>query len=135
MPTKVLPPCSRSQTADYLTIVAQQKQFKLQVCQECNTVQYPPRDVCGHCLGETLNWQSVSNLGTVIAKSVLHHSILEYFKDKTPYHIALVKLDCGPSIIVSTPSFIQVSDKVVLSITLDQSQKAILVANLDCSKE
>src|SRR5690625_6142847 len=54
-----LPPATRSRQALGLTAAAAEGQFKLQVCQSCNAVQYPPRELCHQCLSSKLLWQRV----------------------------------------------------------------------------
>jgi uncharacterized OB-fold protein len=68
----------------------------LQVCAQCGAVQYPPRELCGNCLSDTLEWQAVDQRGTVVACTVLQHSLEPYFSTRTPWPLASVQLDCGP---------------------------------------
>ena len=42
-----LPPNARGRVALGLTAAAALGRFELQVCKECATVQYPPREACG----------------------------------------------------------------------------------------
>ena len=44
-----LPPNARGRVALGLTAAAALGRFELQVCKECATVQYPPREACGNC--------------------------------------------------------------------------------------
>lgn len=123
-----LPPHARSQTALHLNRIAESGSFSLQVCQECQTVQYPPRDVCSHCLGPQLQWQAVDSTATLVAQSTLYHSNEPYFQAKLPWHIATAKLDCGPVAIVNLPSPLPLGQRLQLTLTLDASHSAVLTA-------
>jgi len=68
----------------------------LQRCRDCATVQYPPREVCRHCLGDQLRWQQVDGNATVLATVALHHSLEADFLARLPWHIASLELDAGP---------------------------------------
>jgi uncharacterized OB-fold protein len=70
----------------------------LQHCVNCDTVQYPPAEICRHCLGNELLWRKTSTRGTILSAVSLHHSLWEYFKRRianTPWPVATVKLDSG----------------------------------------
>ncbi len=126
--TQILPPGARSATAAGLTEAAKRGEFALQVCPSCSTVQYPARDVCGHCLNTTLNWQPVADTGVLCATTTLHHSNEPYFQARLPWRIGTVALDCGPFAIAHLPEGGQAEDKVRLSLELDAGGVAVLVA-------
>lgn len=125
-----LPPSTRSEAAQGLTTAAEQGQFALQVCNACQTVQYPPRDVCCSCLHDDLLWQPVPNLATVVASSTLHHSNEPYFQNQLPWRIGTVKLDCGPVAIAHLKDNLQIGDRTALSLELDPANVGVLVAKL-----
>lgn len=122
------PPKARSAAASGLTEAAEQGIFKLQVCTTCQTVQYPPRDVCSHCLNDDLPWQEVPNGASVVASSTLHHSNEPYFQEKMPWRIATVKLDCGPVAIAHLNDHLETGSRAVLSLELDPANVGVLVA-------
>ena len=126
--TQSLPPHARSTTALHLNEIAKSGSFSLQVCQECHTVQYPPRDVCSHCLGAGLLWQAVDPTATLVACSTLHHSNEPYFQAKLPWYIGTAKLDCGPVAIVNLPVSLPLGQRLRLALELDASQSAVLNA-------
>lgn len=49
-----LPPYARSRVALGLTAAAAEGRFELQVCDDCGTTQYPPREACRKCLSTQL---------------------------------------------------------------------------------
>lgn len=122
------PPTTRSTAAAGLTTAAEQGQFALQVCSACQTVQYPPRDVCCNCLHDELPWQPVANSATVVASSTLHHSTEPYFQEKMPWRIGAVQLDCGPVAIAHLQDGLTTGARATLSLELDPAQMGVLVA-------
>src|SRR5690554_73753 len=94
-----LPPGMRSRRASGLTAAAAQGHFEMQVCQDCEAVQYPPRDVCHHCLSANLSWQPVNPKGKLIAMTTLEHSNDLYFRERLPWRVGTVVMDAGPSVV------------------------------------
>ncbi len=123
-----LPPGTRSRCALGLTAAAALGRFELQVCPQCRTVQYPPREVCGHCLSDRLAWQAVSPLGTLLASTVLHHSNDLYFRERLPWRIGTVHLAAGPAIVAHVHGDCVDGDAVRLALKLDRSGQAVMIA-------
>nr|MCH9673091.1 OB-fold domain-containing protein [Gammaproteobacteria bacterium] len=122
-----LPPSARSREALGLVAQAAEGKFRLQVCAQCNAVQYPPRQLCKQCLGDTLPWRTVSDRGQLLAKTALHHSNDNYFRERLPWRLGLVKLDCGPSVVVHLVSACADDALVRVALKLDPSGRAALV--------
>lgn len=93
------PPSTRSKPALGLDAPAAQGRLDLQVCDECGTVQYPPREACVRCLSVQLNWKPQDGRGEIIAETTLHHSLDPFFRDKLPWRVGLVRLDAGPVVV------------------------------------
>ena len=93
------PPGARSRRALGLTAAAAQGEFKLQVCQSCSAVQYPPREVCHECLSEQLQWSPVDPRGTLLAGTTLDHSNDMYFRERLPWRVGTVIMNAGPSVV------------------------------------
>lgn len=123
-----LPPSARSAAAAGLTDAAAHHQFQLQVCSACQTVQYPPRDVCCQCLHDDLPWQNVPSLATVVASSTLHHSNEPYFQAQMPWRIGTVTLDCGPVAIAHLNDHLKTGDRAQLFLELNAAHVGVLVA-------
>ena len=71
--------------------------IRLQRCVDCGAAQYPPREVCGACLSDRLEWQSTDSLpARVLARTLLHHSNEPRFRQRLPLTIGLVQFDAGP---------------------------------------
>jgi uncharacterized OB-fold protein len=93
-----LPPTVRSNAAAGLTAAASAGRLELQVCAACNAVQYPPREACHVCLGTELQWRSQEGGGELLAVTRIRVSHNAYFKERLPWPVALVRLDCGPTV-------------------------------------
>ena len=65
--TASLPPSARSRVALGLTAAAAEGRFELQVCQDCDSVQYPPREACCKCLSPQLRWREQDGAGQLLA--------------------------------------------------------------------
>lgn len=124
-----LPPGGRSRVALGLTAAAALGRFELQQCADCEKVQYPPREACERCLSIRLAWKKQSELGELLADTTLHHSNDLFFRERLPWRLGLVRLDCGPSVVAHlhgdvarAPSHVRVAAR------LDRAGQAVLVA-------
>ena len=123
------PPVARSQAAAGLTVAALRGCFELQVCGECRTVQYPPREACYCCLSLNLEWRRQSGEGELISETVLHYSYEAYFRQRLPWRIGMVRLDCGPTVIAHLDNAVPAAPCLVRVVAyLDEAGQASLVA-------
>ncbi len=123
-----LPPASRSRRALGLTASAAAGKFDLQVCQECQAVQYPPREVCHRCLSDQLLWQPVAPRGTLLASTTLRHSNDLFFRERLPWRIGTVQLESGPRAIAHVHGDCEDGKPVKLALKLDRSGQAVMIA-------
>lgn len=123
-----LPPASRSRAALGLTRAAAEGRFELQVCADCDAVQYPPREVCGDCLSERLDWRPVADGGALIATTTLRHSNDLYFRERLPWRVGTVRMDAGPSVVAHVHEDCADGARVRLALKLDRSGQAVLYA-------
>ncbi len=125
----LLPPAGRSRVALALTAAAALGRFELQVCNECGAVQYPPREACHRCLSLELRWRAQSGEGELISETVLHHSHDVYFRDRVPWRLGMVRLDCGPTVVAHLHSGVPAAPfRVRLVARLDKAGQAALIA-------
>jgi NAD(P)-dependent dehydrogenase (short-subunit alcohol dehydrogenase family)/uncharacterized OB-fold protein len=124
-----LPPGARSRVALGLTAAAAEGRFALQVCLDCAAVQYPPREACHRCLSVRLSWRSQSGDGELLSDTVLHHSNDLFFRERLPWRLGLVRLDCGPAVVAHLHGSIEVPPtRVRVRAMLDRAGQAVLVA-------
>jgi NAD(P)-dependent dehydrogenase (short-subunit alcohol dehydrogenase family)/uncharacterized OB-fold protein len=124
-----LPPAVRSRAALGLTAAAAQGRFQLQVCADCGTVQYPPRETCHRCLSDRLPWTDQSGSGELIAETSVHLSQDAYFRERVPWRVGMVRLDAGPTLIAHLPAVGAAAPaRVRVAAKLDKSGQGVLVA-------
>ena len=68
-------------------------EFRLQSCQSCQLLRYPPTTACPWCGHGEAQWQAVEPKGTIYSYAEVHHAIQPEFKDHLPYLILVVELD------------------------------------------
>ncbi|MDE4139128.1 MULTISPECIES: SDR family NAD(P)-dependent oxidoreductase [Rhodobacterales] len=124
----VLPPATRSRAALGLGVMAAQGRFGLQVCADCQAVQYPPRDACHKCLSTDLPWQDVDPSGTVMAETTIRVSPEPYFRERMPWRMGAVKLDAGPMLNCHLHGEVGRGDAVRMALKLDRAGQGVLVA-------
>ena len=124
-----LPPAARSRAALGLTAAAALGRFELQQCRDCGTVQYPPREACQKCLSIFLDWKPQPAGGELLAQTVLHHSNDLFFRERLPWRLGLVKLDCGPTLVSHLHTEVEdPPSRVRLKAVLDRAGQAVIAA-------
>ncbi|HTG95821.1 MAG TPA: SDR family NAD(P)-dependent oxidoreductase [Burkholderiales bacterium] len=121
-----LPPAARSRVALGLTAAAALGRFELQQCRECGMVQYPPREACQSCLSVNLIWKIQQPEGELLAQTVLHHSNDLFFRERLPWRLGLVKLDCGPTVVAHLHEAVR--QRVHVRAMLDRAGQAVIAA-------
>ena len=124
-----LPPGSRSRIAQGLTAAAARGEFELQVCRDCGTVQYPPREACHKCLSHRLDWRVQDGAGELVSETTLHHSNELFYRERVPWRLGVVKLDAGPVVVAHLHGDCpQAPSRVHVRATLDKAGQAALIA-------
>ena len=121
-----LPPAARSRVALGLTAAAALGRFELQQCRDCGAVQYPPREACQQCLSTRLFWAKQPDGGELLAGTTLHHSNDLFFRERLPWRLGLVKLDCGPTVVAHLHH--DVGQRLRVRAMLDRAGQAVLAA-------
>jgi short-subunit dehydrogenase/uncharacterized OB-fold protein len=124
----LLPQGVRSRTAHGLTAAAAEGRFALQVCIDCGFTLYPPRDACPRCLSARVPFQNVPSGGSVLAATTIRTSTDVYFRERTPWRIGTVVLDCGPSFVAHLHGDVAEGDRVSMTLRLDKSGNAVAIA-------
>jgi NAD(P)-dependent dehydrogenase (short-subunit alcohol dehydrogenase family)/uncharacterized OB-fold protein len=123
-----LPPASRSRVALGLTAAAALGRFELQVCHDCRSVQYPPREACHRCLSPRLDWRAQDGAGELLSETVLHHSNDLFFRERLPWRLGMVRLDTGPTVVVHLHGAVPPAPaRVRVGARLDRAGQAVLV--------
>lgn len=124
-----LPPVPRGRVALGMTAAAAEGRFELQVCRDCKTVQYPPREACMSCLSDLLDWTEQDGWGTLSAETVLRHSLENHFRERVPWRSGIVKLDSGPTTVVNIHGDVpKAPARVRVASMLDRAGNAVLIA-------
>lgn len=124
-----LPPGARGRVALGLTAAAAEGRFELQACEDCGTVQYPPREVCHKCLSAALRWRQQSGEGALLGSTTLHHSNDLFFRERLPWRLGLVHLDAGPTLMVHLHGEVgEAPQRVRVGARLDRAGQAVLIA-------
>lgn len=129
-PRMNLPPAGRSRVALGLTAAAALgSRLHLQVCKDCGTAQYPPREACGSCLSDRLAWHEQPGGGVLLAQTTLRHSNDLYFKERLPCRVGTIRLDVGPTVVAFLRDSVAGAEgRVRVSLRLDRAGEAVLVA-------
>lgn len=123
-----LPPGARGRVALGLTAAAAEGRFELQTCEDCGTVQYPPREVCHKCLSASLRWREQSGEGALLGSTTLHHSNDLFFRERLPWRLGLVHLDAGPTLMVHLHGEVgEAPQRVRVGARLDRAGQAVLI--------
>ena len=68
-------------------------ELRLQACQACGRLRYPPGTACPWCAHPHSVWAVVAGRGTVYSYTEVHHAIQSAFRSHVPYLTLLVELD------------------------------------------
>jgi len=75
----------------------QQEDLRLQRCDACGEMRYPPAAACPHCLSPDATWTPLAGGGAVLAWAVFHR---QYFPElPVPYTVVAVETDEGPIVV------------------------------------
>jgi NAD(P)-dependent dehydrogenase (short-subunit alcohol dehydrogenase family)/uncharacterized OB-fold protein len=127
-PAPLRPQGVRSRTAHGLTAAAAEGRFALQVCADCATVIYPPRDTCPACLSARLPYRDVDRGGTLVAETTVRVSTDSYFRERMPWRVGTVKLDAGPVVVAHLHGDAREGARVRLALKLDKSGAPVMLA-------
>ncbi len=72
-----------------------EKLLKFQKCKVCGYVRWPPSNLCPQCHSFETEWITSSGKGKIYSYVVYHVAFHPYWKDKTPYVVAVVELEEG----------------------------------------
>jgi NAD(P)-dependent dehydrogenase (short-subunit alcohol dehydrogenase family)/uncharacterized OB-fold protein len=123
------PPRPRSRTSHGFTRAAAEGRFMLQRCKACGAFAYPARDACPSCLSDGLAFVDAPRRGMLLAETTAHVPSDVYFRERAPWRIGLVKMDCGPTIVTHLHADCAEGAAVRMSFQLDKSGQAVAFAH------
>lgn len=68
------------------------REFNIQKCEECDSLRWPPGDVCPYCWSEDYWWFELSGRGEVNTWVVFHRAYWSDIKEALPYNVAEIEL-------------------------------------------
>lgn len=103
--------------------------MKLPICQKCDEIQYPIREICGNCLSDDLQMQEISATATLLSKVELNHSLEETFLNHLPWPVGTVILQGGARMMVHlSDNKMTVGDEVELQPITDPKGRSVMLA-------
>ena len=70
----------------------------LQLCAQCDAVQFPPEDACRSCGSFELGTRTSPGHGRIESIAVVHHAVHPLLRAHVPYAVVLVALDDAPQV-------------------------------------
>ena len=83
-----------------------------QRCEECRFLRWPAAGVCPECLSRAFALEEVEPTGKVWSQVVYHRAYAADLKQRVPYVVALVELDCGVRLLTTLVDFPDDEDPV-----------------------
>ena len=80
---------------------ARSRELRLQKCDACGKVWYPPSPLCPGCWSRNLSWTRLSGRGRVSSWVVFHQSYFRSYDNEIPYNVAEVELEEGPRLLTN----------------------------------
>jgi len=122
------PPRARSRAAHGFTAAAAEGRFALQRCVGCDSFCYPARDACPACLSADLVFTDAPRRGTLLSETTARIPADVYFRERAPWRIGLVALECGPTLVAHLHGDCKEGQPVLMSLQLDKSGQAVAFA-------
>jgi uncharacterized OB-fold protein len=76
-------------------------ELRLDHCQECEQIWFPPSNSCPNCLSTNIDWKAVSGRGTVWSWIWMHQRYGWAFDAEIPYLLVQVVLEEGPCFVAT----------------------------------
>jgi uncharacterized protein len=67
-------------------------EIRIQRCDGCGRLRFPPRSVCWQCGSEETSWELCSGRAGLVTWTVTHQAFGPAFRDHVPYTLAVVRL-------------------------------------------
>lgn len=93
-----LPDLTNELSRPYWT-AAREGRLAIQCCEACGYFRFPPAPICPECWSPDSRWTPVSGTGTLWSFATYHRALSPAFSGATPYTVAWVVLDEGPTVV------------------------------------
>ncbi len=97
---------------------AHRGELRLQRCDACSNVYFPPRPFCPACASRSVTAFTASGRGR-LHSYVINHRPAPGFEHEAPYAVAVVELDEGPRVMTSMVDVDQTPDTLVLDMPVE----------------
>jgi uncharacterized protein len=77
------------------------RELRLQKCESCGQIWYPPSPLCPSCWSREFTWTRLSGRGRVNSWVMFHQSYFRGFDNELPYNVAEVELEEGPRLLTN----------------------------------
>ena len=124
----LLPPGARSRKAHLLTAAAAEGRFALPRCGACGTYAWPMPEACAQCLFADMTAAEAPMGAVLLSETTAEVPADPYFRERAPWRVGLVQMDCGPVALVHLHPAPQVGDRLTLTLMLDRAGQAVLHA-------
>jgi len=124
----LLPPAMRSRKAHDLTLAAAEGRFALPCCEACGAYAYPVREACPVCLSAEFIMRDAPDEAVVLSATTAEIPADNYFRERAPWRVGLVKLACGPTALAHLHHACLAGEEVRLSLRLDKAGQAVFYA-------
>lgn len=99
-----------------------QGELRLQRCDDCADVYFPPRPFCAHCGSRSVSVFAASGRATLYSYVINHRAPAGW---QVPYAIAVVTLEEGPRMMTNIVGCPQTPEALVLDMPLQVSFEAL----------
>lgn len=124
----LLPPGARSRKAHLLTAAAAEGRFALPFCAACKTFSWPMPEACPTCLSPDICAADARKGAMLLSETTAEVPADPYFRERAPWRVGLVKMECGPVALVHLHPAPGPGDRLRLTLMLDRAGQAVLHA-------
>ena len=78
---------------------AKRGKLLVQRCAGCRNAVFYPREICPYCWSSDLGWEETPGRGRLKSYSTVHKPSHPGWVPAVPYHVGLVELDEGPTLL------------------------------------
>ncbi len=124
----LLPPGGRSRKAHLLTAAAAEGRFALPRCGACGTYSWPMVEACPDCLSADITAAEAPSGAVLLSQTSAEVPADPYFRERAPWRVGLVQMDCGPVALVHLHPEPQAGERLRLTLMLDRAGQGVLHA-------